>query len=308
MVCVIIYLIIIPKLKIRDTEYKEATPIGFLVVSLLVFMTIFSQALLKGLAKFFDVEWIFQFPDPVSVRDPAIEILYLFLLLISIALFTELFFRRTTIPLLEDRGVSPFYAVILSSLGNSLIILPIYIIQIFQTRLQIQSMVLELASITVIGLFAGITYIITRNIIFPILIGFFYNSYEMIGFLGRSSENEILLTIFDLIYIISFLVTILFVVYVIWIFRGKESVNKFINKIKMHSAHKIQRGIVGFFVISIGLLVFQALVVIIVRHLTGSWKNPSNLFPGYVVFITIFYLIASIIPFFLTISTEYARD
>ena len=307
-VCVIIYLIIIPKVKIRDTEYKEATPIAFVVAALLTCMTICSQALLKALAEFFDVGWIYQFPIPETLKDPALEILYLFLLLMSIVMFSELFVRRTIIPLLEDRGVTPVYAIILSSLGNSLIILPLYIIQIFQGRLYMPYMVLEFASITVLGLFAGITYIITRNILFPILIGFLYNSYEMIGFLGRSSENEMLLTIFDLVSIISLLVTILFVIYVIWRFRGKESVNKFIKKIKIRSAHKIQRGIIGFFVISIGLLVIQALVVIIVRHLTNSWNNPSNLFPDYVVCITIFYLLAAIIPFFLTISTEYALD
>ncbi|MFX1514755.1 MAG: type II CAAX prenyl endopeptidase Rce1 family protein [Promethearchaeota archaeon] len=307
-VCVIIYLIIIPKLKIRDTEYKEATPINFAVVGLVTCMTIFSQALLKGLAELFDIGWIYQFPIPENLEDPAFEILYLFLLLMSIALFTELFSRRTTIPLLEDRGVRPVYAVILSSLGNGLIILPLYIIQIFQIRLNMPSMVLEFTSIAVFGFFAGITYIITRNILFPILVGFLYNSYEMIGLLGRSLEIEMLVTIFNLIFIISCLVTILCGVFAIWRFRGKNSVNELIRKMKLRSAQKIQRGIIGFFLISIGLLVFQALAVIVVRHLTDSWNNPSNLFPGYVVGITIFYLIASVIPFFLTVSTEYARD
>jgi hypothetical protein len=72
--------------------------------------------------------------------------------------------------------------------------------------------------------------------------------------------------------------------------------------LKKPSVPYIQRGILGFFLISIGLLALQIIFVRIGREVT------SNIFPEYFLFITPFYLVIFSLPFFLTISTEYAQD
>jgi hypothetical protein len=78
--------------------------------------------------------------------------------------------------------------------------------------------------------------------------------------------------------------------------------------IRKRSVPNIKRGIAGFFFISLGLLLVQTFVIVIGREVTNFYHNfPQNL-PQYFIYVTIFYLIAFTVPFWLTVSTEYAKD
>ena len=155
---------------------------------MLIFLAIFSQVLFTKLSDLFDAKSIHNLTLPEEIDQPLILVLYLLLALIGSVLFSELIFRRTMIPLLEDRGVSPFLAVILSSLGSCFISLPSYILYP-----NITNLVFDLSLITIYGIYAGITYILTRNIIFPFLLGFFYSFHEVLSILGTFYDNDILL-------------------------------------------------------------------------------------------------------------------
>ena len=75
--------------------------------------------------------------------------------------------------------------------------------------------------------------------------------------------------------------------------------------IKEISIRNLERGIIGFVVISGGLLIVQAIVVIIGRTLTEGLPYFNS---PYMLYSLTFYLVAFSLPFWLTITSEYAID
>ena len=62
--------------------------------------------------------------------DPLLFITYIALIVVVNSIFIEVIYRRTVIPLLEDRGSSPFHAVLLASFGDCFISIPVYILSL----------------------------------------------------------------------------------------------------------------------------------------------------------------------------------
>ncbi|MHA2031985.1 MAG: CPBP family glutamic-type intramembrane protease, partial [Candidatus Kariarchaeaceae archaeon] len=192
-------------------------------------------------------------------------------------IFTELLYRRIAIPLLEDRGVSPLLAVILASLGNAFIDIPGLLI----SSAPLTSFVSVMGGKFLEGIFLGVTYILTRNILYSIALGFIIETWELLPKL-----------FYDLAPLIAILVIFFFLLY----FTLKPdlqdlTVKKWKSIIKRKSAPQMTRGIIGYFLISIGLLLVQYFTVVI-----------------YAQVITIVYFFIFLIPFWLIISTEYARN
>jgi hypothetical protein len=212
------------------------------------------------------------------------------------SLYIELVYRRVLIPTLEDRGLSPFHAVLFAALGSSFIDLPGMALNP-NHPIDIYNFVLSI----IIGIFAGLIYISTRNILFPVLFSIFYNSHQFIGIF----IDDRLLEIYDLIDILLYLASfgiLIYLAYRILIIKQPPKLTKIIKK---PSSPNIMKGIVGFFAISLGLLAIQAIVAKIGRILFNTAQE--GVFPEYFIYILIFYAIAFIIPFFLTISTEWAK-
>ncbi len=300
-VVIIIYFIFIPRLKVLDAEYREVRADGFFIMIPLFFFASFFRILIAELFKYFSITLSHESPwfetNFKKLDDPVLLLLFFLHSLVISNLFSELMFRRTLIPLLEDRGLSPFHAVILSSIGFSFLNLP-YIL------LYPENPTFYFLLITYIcySLCVGITYILTRNILFPILFHAFYFFHYYTGSLGSALDNENLLLIHDSLNVLTVVLTIIIIPYVFTKAKDPESSSEWMKVIKKHSVPYIQRGVIGFFVISIGFLAIQALVEKIGNELT------DKIFPEYFVFIIGVYLVAFSIPFWLTISTEYARD
>ncbi|MHA1944624.1 MAG: CPBP family glutamic-type intramembrane protease [Candidatus Hodarchaeales archaeon] len=294
----IVYFIFIPKLKVKSVEYRRPNTNGFFVIFILFSVAIFSLFSLEFLFVLFDINMIWEPMGGTEFDDLFVQLLSIVLTSLSSVAYHELIYRRTVIPLLEDRGVSSFHAVILSSLGYSLTFMPTFIMYP-----NISGFVYNFSLLTILGLCAGFTYIITRNILFPFILGIFLAFYTELANIGQSLHHGNLFTIItDSIELFSILVTISALVYLLWKNKAKESSIEMLNRIKIGSVPNIKRGIIGFFLISIGLLALQAFVVKIGREVT------HNIFPEYFIFITPFYLVVFTIPFFLTTSTEYAQD
>ncbi|MFX1506555.1 MAG: hypothetical protein ACFFDC_10610, partial [Promethearchaeota archaeon] len=81
----------------------------------------------------------------------------------------------------------------------------------------------------------------------------------------------------------------------------KESSQKWVSIIKTHSAPKIGRGIIGYFFISVVLVIIQIFISNIIHTLFSS--DIFLIFAAY----TLFYFIAFSIPFWLSITSEYAQ-
>ncbi len=304
----IVLFLFIPRLKVLDVDYKEVSGIGLVTVFLLVCVAASFQTLLKELYRFLDIKLKNEEPWFISsykdLKDPILLLLFLFYSCCAYPIFTELFYRRMIIPLLEDRGLSPFHAVILSSLGFAFIELPSIFIDPNYTYYTY-----TLLLVLILGFCAGLIYILTRNVLFPVLFGTLYYFYDNIGFLGKILEKNSLHMMYDLLTGISFLISLGVMIYIILKLIETEITVNWVKEIKKTSVPNIHRGVIGFFILSLGLLGIQILVVKIGRNITNTEEHyPANVFPDYFTFITIFYLIAFSVPYWLTISTEYAQD
>ena len=297
LVSLMVYFIIIPKLKVKNIEYREPTFNGFILIFFLFTITIFSQFLLELLFVILNIgkDWA-----PMSnpeFDDFLTQILSSILISISTVIYIELIYRRTVIPLLEDRGVSSIHAVILSSLGYSLTFLPTFLMYP-----NISGFIYNFSSLTILGIFGGIAFITTRNILYPVILGILLRLFTDFRQIGLSFEDQFLIVLSDFIIVFSILLSIGILVYILWKNKVKKTSLETFNEIKVRSVPGIRRGMIGFFIISISLFILQTIVVKIGREVT------HNIFPEYFLFITPFYLIVFSLPFFLTISTEYAQD
>lgn len=298
LVCVVVYFIFIPRLKVLDADYKKASSVSLFIILLVFWTVIFFRLLLTATVELFGVKIETPFPgflnSYIQLLDPIFMLFFLLYQLIILPLFTELVYRRTVIPLLEDRGLSSFHAVILSSLGFCFLYLPYY----FQTLNTLNNLY-WFASTFLFGFATGIIYILTRNILFPILYAIFYHAYRLTDTLGSYFGNEILLLIQNLTNYVTLLAGLVVITYIILKLIGSKSPVNWVNIIKMRSVPNIKRGVIGFFIISLGLTGIQLLMILIHKILTYS---------EYFIVNTVFYLVAFTIPFWLIIKTEYAQD
>ncbi|MHA2246831.1 MAG: CPBP family glutamic-type intramembrane protease [Candidatus Hodarchaeales archaeon] len=309
---IIVYYIFIPKLRVKDADYKEVNRNDFFIIFILYFLTNFFLIILINLFNFVDAEltiesdYIINFY--VDSKNPVIFIIFI-LNIITMIVFSELVYRRTIIPLLEDRGLSPFLAAILSGLGSSFIGIPNYIISNYGYGPNYQMDLYHFMLQIFLGFILGFLYVLTRNILFPILLGSINEIFYQICHSGLINENEVLQTIYNLNIAITILISLGIIVYLIReSVVNKKSTKEWVRIIKLPSAPRIERGLLGFFGISLGLLGIQTLVVFIGKTVTNSWPpNFENIFPQYFNFIIVFYIIAFSIPFWLTITTEYAK-
>ncbi len=293
-------LIYLPRLKVHDVEFQEINKFSFFTVLVFFCIAILSQMVITEIFYFFyRHHYISQYliiPINDMKKNPINFILSIIFEIFLSSLYIEIVYRRVLIPTLEDRGLSPFHAVIFAALGDSFIKLPSnalnpnHPVDIYNFFLTI-----------IIGICAGLIYILTRNILFPILFSIFFTSHQFIGIF----IDEKLLQLYDLIDILLYLISVGILIYYSYRILIMKQYPKLIKTIRKPSSPNITKGIVGFFVISLGLLTIQTIVAKIGRVLFNTAQE--GVFPEYFIYISIFYAIAFIIPFFLTISTEWAK-
>ena len=300
--CSILYYILIylPRLKVHDAEYKKPAKSGFYTVGiflciiiLLLWIVTSSFELIWGK---FEIELYSLFPIEVIQNDPFYFLIFLIYNIVLFSLFNEIVFRRALIPILEDRGSSPFHAVLLAALGSSFIDFPSYFLYPnypfdFYT----------FVTIVIFGVCAGLIFISTRNLLFPVLFSILYSTYRSLGFFVHGTAS----TVFELANIILPLLGILILLFTLYKLIVMKKTPKVIRIIKIRSSSKILKGIIGFLGISLGLLAIQTIVVKIGRIIFNTDINGP--FPEYFCYILIFYAIAFSIPFFLTTSTQWAK-
>jgi len=279
MICTIIFVfLIIPFLGIKDVEFNRVNVSGFFafisifclfwasIIPVTLGLSVISNIL--GL----DVE-IFKnttiFLSKGHLGDPFAIVLWLITGTLSLAIFMEYLYRRTLIPLLEKRGMSSFSAVITSSLVFALVNIPFSLgLQItLLTESNLLNMYLSkynlLNSIVyalnlflttfILGLACGITYILTRNIVFSIivhclgilpyyLIEIFYN-------------NVIIISLLSLLIIVMNISGLLVGLNILLTSFNPLSQNEWIIILKKKSSININRGLIGFFAIFLGIII-----------------------------------------------------
>lgn len=186
-------------------------------------------------------------------------------LTVGLAVFAEYLFRRMLIPLLEERGMSSFAAVISSGLvfasSGTLYNLVLHYVTFNPLNdglltlsrydlLNTLSIVLsQFWLLLLLGMACGIVYILTRNIVFSILLHTLVNTFFLLTDLFVLMDNEILLIVLGLICIVINITGLFLVTYILW--KNKQvSINvEWLTILKEKSQTNIKRGFLGYILI-----------------------------------------------------------
>ncbi|MFX0016011.1 MAG: lysostaphin resistance A-like protein [Promethearchaeota archaeon] len=277
-ICTMIFIfIIIPFLEVKDVEFNSISYnsfFTFITVFCLFWAVLIPITLgLSVISNISDIEVdIFRNALPLS-KDPSRSLFSIIIWLIAgtlgVAIFLEYLYRRTLIPLLEKRGMSPFSAVLTSSCAFALVNIPSILgfqitflresnlLNIYLSRYDLVGSLLYSLNLFIttflLGIACGIVYILTRNIIFSILIHCFgilpYYLLELF------TDNGIFLSVLGLLIImvnISGLFITLYTLHSVFIASSQAI---WITILKKKSIVDINRGLVGFFIIFLVIIV-----------------------------------------------------
>ncbi|MHA1969771.1 MAG: CPBP family intramembrane glutamic endopeptidase [Candidatus Hodarchaeales archaeon] len=296
-----------PKVNVLDTPMENINKKGFiitlvvffLIVSFRIWMTFVFDEILNADTTL-SIPWYLRSYSQLTIT--LYLVLYSTYRLILRPLFHELVFRRTAIPLLEDRGLSPFHAVLLTSIGYCLFLIPNF----FENPNQLGN-IYWIFSTFLFGLGTGLVYILTRNVGFSILYSSIYNLYRMSGTIGFRLQNE-LETMFNIANLLILIAGISTLIFIIWDQLNDKITQTYINKLKIISVPNIRKGIIGFSILSVVLVLFQYFVSEIIDIVTFDSIVKTQIYPDIFILYTLFYLIVFSIPFLLSITSEYAQS
>lgn len=269
---VLIVFLLIPLLKVKDAEYQGISRTrtlqtglifcgSFVIYSLsnIVFAIIFSALKVEPKSGY----------EPILLTAEHLDNPFNIALLLGMAaivgpIFEEYVFRRTLIPLLEERGMAPFAAILASSLVFALGHAPNDLL-----NANMSGTVAHLWGVFIIGLTCGIVYILTRNVLFPIIIHGLYNGLSFSGYLVTLIEDQALLQNFGTVVLLLLLMGLGVVIYAIWKYKKAPTAN-WVRTLKEKSLHNITPGFLGFVVI------YVVLIMILVLAPLSVWELSKN--------------------------------
>ncbi|MHA2246972.1 MAG: CPBP family glutamic-type intramembrane protease [Candidatus Hodarchaeales archaeon] len=299
LVFLIAFFVFIPRLNVLDADYKEINKSSFIIVLLVFCFAMCYRFLLTVLFDSLGIELFDAMPEFVFSFDLFYDPLFLFFFIIYFVLvtplFTEIIYRRTVIPLLEDRGLSPFQAVIFSSFGFCLFHLPRFV-----TNPNFQANMYWFISTFIFGFATGVIYMYTRNIVFPLIYSIIYFSYRLTYTFSIAFDDLFYSLIHNILNFGVLIVGLAVTGYIVWSFIQKPN-PEWIKVIKKPSVPQVGRGVVGFLIISSILVGLQILIPNLIDNSFDN-NNPVNILLN-----SIFYLLVFSIPFWLTITSEYAQ-
>ncbi len=304
LICLIVYFVFIPRLNVLDADSRQVNRTGFVVVSGLFLCAIFFRILLMvsygylGVRiNFYEFEFPFYISSYYQLSNPVLLSLFFLYRLIALPLFLELIYRRTVIPLMEDRGLSPFHAVILSSVGFIFVFLPDFI------RIpNLLGNIFWIWSTFLFGLATGTIYILTRNVIFSILYNALYHAYRLVGEFGYFFQDQLLILILTIINVLVVIGGAILIIYIIVTILNTHTDLNWVSIIKQRSVPNITLGTIGFFIIALVLIGIQVIVTTLINTFA------LRVYPDFLILYSIFYLIIFSIPFLLTITSEYSQS
>ncbi len=307
-----ILFIIMPRLNVLDAEYKPARQ-SSLHICLIVFFTIVTLRIMVSLI--FDSfgvptgsssPWYLGSKSYDLLTEPIFLILYLNYQLILSPLFTQLLFRRTAIPLMEDRGLSPLIAVLLSSIGFCLLDLPYYINLILSGSNPL-IVVYWTFSTYLYGLGTGVIYVITRNIKFSFLYASAYHLYRNILVFDVYFKKNLVYSFKFFVEFYIVIVGIFLFIFLLWAIFKSTSAKKVILLLKRPSVPNIGRGVTGFLTLSVLFSIIHYFISELIEELTFNSELMIPYYPYNFILYTVFYLIIFTVPFWVTTKSEYTQ-
>lgn len=296
---VILIFIIIPLLRFENTEFPAISGnnllktiltfcIGFSIVYLSsqILLNIFS---ILGLGLENSYSSILLTAE--HLKNPFNILIYFTTVSITAPLFEELLNRRTMIPILEKRGMSPVASVFATSIVFALSHMVNDLV-----NGNIAYTITHLWSVFLIGTTCGIAYILTRNVIYPILIHGVVNFLSFGGNFVIILENEILFTYYRFFLYVITIIGLAIAVYVVWKYF-KSPLANWVSVIKKKSSVNVLPGLLKFITIFIGMiLIITVCPLAIVKYISDL--------PVAILLIITFYGMILIMPLWFETKTS----
>ncbi len=192
--------------------------------------------------------------NPGHLTNPLNILIYYLPLTVGAPIYEELVYRRLLIPLLENRGMKPLTAITSSSLLFAIAHLPADLI-----NGNLAGGIVHITAVFLIGFSLGLIYILTRNILFPIII------HGMLNFISFSEPliiitgNSTLALSYNIIYWIIFIAGIGVLFYGLWQFFKKQTV-EWVVILRKNTPKTSFLGVLGFKYIGI-FIIFIPLIL-----------------------------------------------
>ncbi len=184
-------------------------------------------------------------------------------------IFEEYVYRRTLIPLLEERGMTPFPAVLASSLVFVLIHAPNDLL-----HGNLPFTISHLWGVFAVSLNLGMVYVLTRNILYSILVHGFMNVLGFLPSIFELMKDQALLMAFELLSWLIFFTGLGVGAYVVWTYFESPRA-KWVRIVKEKSAIHIVPGLLGFVGISVVCLTLQTMVDVTFARLISSVQTAT---------------------------------
>jgi len=203
---------------------------------------------------------------PKEILSPVTIIIFFVPLILGAPLFEELVYRRTLIPLLEERGMSPAGAVLASSLFFTLLHLPADLL-----NGNITGTIIHISSVLILAFVLGISYIKTRKLIYAMLIHGVVNGISAVpSILIEGTDLTTLYNIFYLFILVG--VGLIYLLYLLWCnLKDLKAIN--IENIKSKTSIN-NIGFYGYLIISLGLLTMHTISLVFFQTITILIISP----------------------------------
>ncbi|MFX0039250.1 MAG: lysostaphin resistance A-like protein [Promethearchaeota archaeon] len=262
----IVYFVLIPLFKAKNTEFHRLTALNSLRTILLICSTFTLVASIN-----FGLIFIFRLIGVIPQNGYANILLnsghlanslniviYYLPLTIGAAVYEELLYRRLLIPLLEQRGMGSSPAILSSSLLFALAHLPDDIVSANPT-----GTIIHISAVFLIGISLGLIYVLTRNIFYSMIIHGVLNFISFSGPLVTLISNGVLTLTYYVIYWTIFIVGLGVLTFGFWqFFRQRDS--EWVNLVREKNTNSILNGFFGFLIIGIISLFIPLLIQTIV--------------------------------------------
>ncbi|MFX1570601.1 MAG: lysostaphin resistance A-like protein, partial [Promethearchaeota archaeon] len=265
----IVYFILIPLFKVKNSEYRNLTLFNSLrTIALICGTFTLITSINFGLLYIFSLFNLIPQSGYTSIilnaghlANPLNIVIYYLPLTIGAAVYEELLYRRLLIPLLEQRGMSPSPTILTSSLLFALAHLPDDLISANPT-----GTIMHIIAVFFIGVSLGLIYIITRNILYPMLIHGIINFISFSGPLVRLVANGTLTLAYNISYWTIFISGIGLIIFGLWQFFKKKN-SEWVLLIRVKPTNPILLGSIGFLVIGLVGIFIPLLIQTIVVNL-----------------------------------------
>ncbi len=258
----LVYYIFIPLFKAKSVEHHKLTINNSLTTILLICGTftliVSTNLILFYLFNAFNLNPLSGYTDillnPGHLSNPLNILVYYLPLVIGAPIYEELVYRRLLIPLLEKRGMRPLAAIVSSGFLFAISHLPADLV-----NGNLSGGIIHISGVFLIGISLGLIYVLTRNVIFPIIIHGVLNFISFSGPIIILLGNSGLILSYNIIYWAVFIAGIGVLILGLWQLFRRQTVD-WVVLIRKKVPNTILYGFLGFLIIGT-VIIFIPLMV-----------------------------------------------